>query len=128
MFGPPQPAASTKAFSAVESSSTSDPSTAAQNLASASASAASNDTDLITLGILGTVAAAVVRRHLELPAWNGFSPGCCVAANQAGRPGRLSPISGSPARDHPRRPRGCQTLRIGNVICREAHWPTECDR
>jgi len=32
MFGPPQPAASTKALSAVESSSTSDSRTAAQNL------------------------------------------------------------------------------------------------
>ena len=49
MFGPPQPAASTKAFSLVDSSSTSDPNTAAQNLASRSASAPSNDTDLITL-------------------------------------------------------------------------------
>ncbi len=48
---PPQPGASTNALSAVESSSTSDPSTAAQNLASASASAASNDADLITLGM-----------------------------------------------------------------------------
>jgi hypothetical protein len=55
----------------VESSSTSDPSTAAQNLASASASAASKDTDLTTLGILGKVAAAAMPRHLELPAWMG---------------------------------------------------------
>jgi hypothetical protein len=54
-FGPPQPAASTKALSAVESSSTPDPGGAAQNLASASASAASNDTDLITLGMPGLV-------------------------------------------------------------------------
>src|SRR5215471_8658352 len=68
MFGPPQPAASTKAFSAVESSSTSDPSAAAQNLASASASAASNDTDLITLGTLGKVAPRALPRHLDLPA------------------------------------------------------------
>jgi hypothetical protein len=51
IFGPPQPAASTNALSVVESSSTSEPKTAAQNLASASASAASNDTDLITLGM-----------------------------------------------------------------------------
>jgi hypothetical protein len=51
MFGPPQPAASTKAFPAVESSSTSDPSTAAQNPARASASAASNVTVLMTLGM-----------------------------------------------------------------------------
>jgi hypothetical protein len=42
MFGPPQPAASTKALSEVESSSTSDPKTAAQNVASARASTASN--------------------------------------------------------------------------------------
>ena len=54
IFGPPQPAASTNALSGVESSSTSEPKTAAQNLASASASAASNDTDLITLGMLIT--------------------------------------------------------------------------
>ena len=54
IFGPPQPAASTNALSVVESSSTSEPKTAAQNLASASASAASNDTDLITLGMLAT--------------------------------------------------------------------------
>ena len=48
MFGPPQPAASTNALSAVESSSTSDPSAAAQKPASASASVASNETVLIT--------------------------------------------------------------------------------
>jgi hypothetical protein len=51
IFGPPQPAASTNAFATVESSSTSEPKTAAQNLASAGASAASKETDLITLGI-----------------------------------------------------------------------------
>jgi hypothetical protein len=49
IFGPPQPAASTNALSAVESSSASEPKTAAQNLASASASAASKETGLITL-------------------------------------------------------------------------------
>ena len=65
MFGPPQPAASTKALSAVESSSTSDPRTAAQNLASASASAASNDTDLITLDTPGRLVAAVLPGHLD---------------------------------------------------------------
>jgi hypothetical protein len=63
MFGPPQPAASTNALSAVESSSTSDPKTAAQNLASASASAASNVTVLITLAMPGTVAAAAPAGH-----------------------------------------------------------------
>src|SRR5216683_7648246 len=51
MFGPPQPAASTNALSGVDSSSTSEPKTAAQNWASVSASAASKDTDLITLGM-----------------------------------------------------------------------------
>src|SRR5262249_39601280 len=54
MFGPPQPAASTNALSLVESSSASVPKTAAQNLASATASTASKDTDLITLRMLGT--------------------------------------------------------------------------
>jgi hypothetical protein len=53
MFGPPQPAASTNALAGLESSSTSEPSAAAQNLASARASAASNETDLITLAMLG---------------------------------------------------------------------------
>jgi hypothetical protein len=47
MFGPPQPAASTKALAGVESSSTSEPSAAAQNLAVRSASGQSNDTDLM---------------------------------------------------------------------------------
>jgi DNA-binding TFAR19-related protein (PDSD5 family) len=56
MFGPPQPAASTNALSAVESSSTSEPSAAAQNVASARASAASNETALITLAMTGTIA------------------------------------------------------------------------
>lgn len=51
-FGPPQPAASTNALSLVESSSTSEPKTAAQKVASRTASAASNVTDLITLGML----------------------------------------------------------------------------
>jgi hypothetical protein len=54
IFGPPQPAASTNALSAVESSSTTEPKAADQNLASASASAASKDTDLITLGMYVT--------------------------------------------------------------------------
>src|SRR5437764_197729 len=57
MLGPPHPAASTNALSAVESSSTSEPNTAAQNLASASASAASNETDLMTEAMGATVAA-----------------------------------------------------------------------
>src|SRR3984893_1406382 len=63
MLGPPQPAASTKALPSVESSSTSDPRTAAQNRASAGASAASNDTDLITAAILATLSAAVGGKH-----------------------------------------------------------------
>src|SRR5690348_12236040 len=56
MFGPPQPAASTNALPAVESSSTSEPSAAAQNVASARASAASNETALITLAMTETIA------------------------------------------------------------------------
>jgi hypothetical protein len=51
MFGPPQPAASRYALSDVDSSSTSDPNTAAQNRASTSASAASKVTVLMTLGM-----------------------------------------------------------------------------
>src|SRR6478735_10558287 len=51
MFGPPQPAASTNALSAVESSSTSDPSAAAQNVASRSASPQSNVTDLMEVAM-----------------------------------------------------------------------------
>ena len=53
MFGSPHPAASTKALLVVESSSTSDPNTAAQNVASAKASPASNVTDLMTVAICG---------------------------------------------------------------------------
>ena len=52
----------------MESSSTSDPSTAAQNLASASASAASNDTDLIKLGMLDKLAGSAPAGHSDLPA------------------------------------------------------------
>ena len=55
-IGPPQPAASTNALSAVESSSTSEPSAAAQKVASARASVASNETALITLAMTGTIA------------------------------------------------------------------------
>src|SRR5215472_17597733 len=65
MFGPPQPAASTNALSAVESSSTSEPKTPAQNLASTSASAASKDTDLITLGTPRRLSAAVPASHVD---------------------------------------------------------------
>jgi len=65
MFGPPQPAASTKALSGVESSSTSDPKTAAQNPASASASAASNDTDSITAGTPAKLAVPAPPGHLD---------------------------------------------------------------
>src|SRR5215470_2164371 len=93
MFGPPQPAASTNALSAVDSSSTSDPKTAAQNLASASASAASNVTVLITLAMSGTVAGSVPAGHSFLaPAQaagsatrrTGHRRGAAPAAGSAG--------------------------------------------
>jgi hypothetical protein len=55
----------------VEFSSTSDPGTAAHNLASASASAASNDTDLIKLGVLDKLAgsAPVTPIYLQVCSW-----------------------------------------------------------
>lgn len=51
MLGPPQPAASTYALAAEDSSSTSEPSAAAQNRAATSASAQSNVTVLIRLAM-----------------------------------------------------------------------------
>jgi len=51
MFGPPHPGASTNACSAVESSSTFEPSAAAQKVARAIGSAQSKVTDLMKLGI-----------------------------------------------------------------------------
>src|SRR6185437_9202012 len=112
MFGPPQPAASTKARSGADSSSTSVPSAAAQNRATRSASAQSQVTVLIYDAIWAGYAVGRPGGAAVLPDWGhgsraaaaadrgrGAGPAGCGGAGRGGkRPGRADhcgPPSGS---------------------------------
>src|SRR5690348_16750150 len=86
MLGPPHPAASTNALSRVDSSSTSDPNTAAQNVASASASAASKETVLITDAIPGDGTGGKMAGHLINRAATVVGPADAGHGGGHGRP------------------------------------------
>src|SRR5215470_15496955 len=117
MFGPPQPAASTNALSAVDSSSTSDPKAAAQNVASASASVASNETDLITEGTparLTGARQAVTRISRGTLHWRDDHPGAGARPGVRIHRGRGPRAAGRPRPDPGRPPaRGAGGRRAG---------------